>query len=203
MARLRNDRIPEFLASETTWQQRLGDGWVGTTFLGSGCAGSVGLWEYKGNPTTLPSITKVVVKQSSADPDLMPNSDAFGSPTPFDEANILKKLSRVRTNHTIKQYGANLVGESFPGLGSVVRLFLEYCPGGDLGQFIERDERGTPKHVLDEADLWAIFHCLALGVIAMTGYRQRNVETGLDYDTDLCHYDIKPDNSKSLRALEY
>lgn len=37
-------------------------------FLGKGCFGIVGLWEYRGDVLMAPEVTKVVVKQSADEP---------------------------------------------------------------------------------------------------------------------------------------
>jgi hypothetical protein len=58
----RDSQKQMFLDSESNWIQHLGDGWKGVRFLGKGNFGIVGLWEYQGQSTKAPAVTKVVVK---------------------------------------------------------------------------------------------------------------------------------------------
>lgn len=202
MVPFRDAQIPAWLDSEKDWEQRLGEGWTGTKFLGKGSFGIVGLWEYRGDPANAPEITQVVVKQCE-DADQDPERNIWGGKTPYDEARILTKLSKAKTNHIIKQYGGNRVGDKFLEMGYVVRIFLEFCPGGDLKQLLAK-EGEDPNTALSEADFWAIFNCLALGVFAMYCGTEDPSERGWladpDY-TEICHFDIKPDNSKGAFFL--
>ncbi|KAG0647414.1 Serine threonine-kinase GIN4 [Hyphodiscus hymeniophilus] len=190
-----NSQVAAFLASQPDWRQGLGPGWKGTKFLGKGGYDIVGLWEYKGDPMRAPAVTKVVVKVAE-DTDQDIDKNIFRGKTAYDEGNILAKLSKVPTNHVIKQYGGNRVGDKFLDMDYVVRIYLEFCPGGDLDQFIAR-EGEAPNHLLDEADLWAIFNCLAIGALAMHRGTELPTEVrrqGRKVNTEICHYDIKPDN---------
>lgn len=130
--------------------------------LGAGGFGDVGLWEYQGDDAAAPAIKKAVVKQTVFDEE---------AEDPYAEGNIQYAFSKTGSKHIVKTYGP-------PRLNffdvKVVHLFLEYCPAGDLHQFLERKEMEegegsqiAPDVPLFEADVWAIFNCLALGIAAM------------------------------------
>jgi serine/threonine protein kinase len=123
----------------------------------------------------------------------------WGGKSAMDEGRILEVLARLKSNHIIRQYGGNHVGDKFLEMGDVVRIFLEFGPGGDLEQLVSRFEQ-SPRPALSELDLWRIFKCLALG-LAVLGRGSENVDTpawgGYPPDKpELCHFDIKCDNSK-------
>ena len=190
--------IPDFLNGEPTWKSRLGPGWRGTKLLGKGGHGIVGLWEWRGDPNFAPSITQVVVKMSECNPELFPTREVFKK-TKYDEGITLLKLSRLKSKHIVRQYGGNRLGDVFNEMDRVVRIFLEYCPGKDCDQFLAKFDEPAKKP-LPELDLWALFHCMALGIIVMA----RGTENpdalawdGVPRDTELVHFDIKSDNSKS------
>jgi hypothetical protein len=226
--------IEKWLASEPQWTSRLGEGWKGTKFLGKGSFGIAGLWEYKGenlsqSPDDMdltpsqelsrspalfndltgsrrkdaPALRKVVVKQSEAEDTNWDYQWPLVQKTPLDEGNRLAKLALLGSKHIIRQFGENKLGDTFRTMGKVVRIFLEYCPGGDLGQFVGPPDEPTKIRLL-EVDIWAIFHCIALGLTVMdrgTEDIKAPAWRGNIKDTELVHYDIKPDNSKSKLNL--
>jgi serine/threonine protein kinase len=189
-----------FLASEPQWSQRLGEGWKGIRFLGRGAFGVVGLWEYQGDPTapSAPKITKVVVKMSCDEPMDQANL-VFGTKSPFEEGWMLEQLAKAGSPHIIRQYGGNKIGDRFGDMDKVVRIFLEYCRGGDLDQFVG-PVGGKAEEPLSEVDLWTIFRCLAKGVAVLDRGTENPNEQAWDAPypefPEICHYDIKPDNSK-------
>ncbi|KAI9052629.1 hypothetical protein LZ554_003971 [Drepanopeziza brunnea f. sp. 'monogermtubi'] len=182
-----------FLASEPTWRHRIGKGWHGTKFLGRGSFGVTGLWEYQGNDPNPPALRHVVVKQSQLEV-YMPGG---GHRSALDEGNIGLTLSFIKAKHLVRQYGGNRLGDSFAEMGRVIRIFMEYCPGGDLSQFVPMGLAAMRKkpEPLSEMDCWTIFKCLALGVLAM----DKRTEEPLDAlewndDEELMHCDLKCDN---------
>ena len=196
----RDSEREQWLASEPTWKHRLGEGWKGVKFLGRGNFGIVGLWRFIETSTTTnpPAIKAVVVKQTCQDLGL--SQPVWGGMTAFDEGNILKLLSATKTNHIIKQYGGIKAGEEYGTMDLVIRLFLEYCPGGGLDRLI--GGINEPRlGVIEEADIWEIFLCLVLGLIAMDrGTEDPEATPWLGFKhleqsaTQICHFDIKPDN---------
>lgn len=201
----RENQKQAFLDSEPTWSQRLGDGWKGTRFLGKGNFGIVGLWEYRGDPARAPPVTQVVVKQSTDEP-MDEFHEIWGGKSAMDEGRILKLLGKLNSNHIIRQYGGNRVGDRFLDMGLVVRIFLEFCPGGDLDQLVAGFEQ-PQRPVLSEIDLWTIFKCLALGIAVLDrGTENTNGPAWNGNPPDrpeLCHFDIKPDNSKPYNCLKF
>jgi serine/threonine protein kinase len=211
---VRDHEIQQWIRdSDKNWTRKLGKGWVGKRFLGKGQFGIVGLWEYQGPPQMAPEITQVVVKQVCL--DMAHIEPPWGEMTGLSEGTILQKLSKVNTRHIIKMYGGNKLGDRFGEMSVVVKMFLEFCPGGDLEQLLVGwDEDYAPmrrKHVYDESDIWTIFYCLALGIAAMDRGTENSMEPAWfgegerplppDQQTEICHFDIKPDNSKTRFPL--
>jgi serine/threonine protein kinase len=194
----RDSQKQAFLDSEPSWTVRLGDGWKGIKFLGKGSFGIVGLWEYQGDPTKAPAVTKVVVKQSADEP-MDDMNIVWGGKSAMDEGRILAVLSKLNSNHIIRQYGGNRRGDQFLEMGQVVRIYLEFCPGGDLDQLVSGFHQ-PPNPLLHELDLWKIFKCLAFGVAVLDRGTENSKEPAWrgysPHRPELCHFDIKPDNSK-------
>lgn len=189
---------PAFLASEPTWRHRIGQGWQGTKFLGKGSFGVTGLWEYKGDGPNPPALKQVVVKQTQ------PKAyDLENARSTLDEGNIGFLLSGIRAKHLVRQYGGNRLGDRFAEMEQVVRIFLEYCPGGDLHQFVPARSEAIEQKLepLSELDLWGIFKCLALGVLAMDKRSEDVLEAQrYNHDEELLHCDIKCDNGEWLTS---
>ncbi len=189
-----------FLTSEPTWKVRIGKGWHGRRILGKGSFGVTGLWEYKGDDPNPPAIKQVVVKQTQ----FSPYSIRSDGRTALDEGNIGLSLAPIKALHLVRQYGGNHLGDRFAEMEHVVKIFLEYCPGGDLGQFIPgtlEAMREEPEP-LSEMDAWGIFKCLAFGILAMDK-RTEDFSEGADWndDEELMHCDLKADNSMVLILL--
>jgi len=186
-----------WLASEPTWTSRIGNGWR-IKVLGKGSFGVTGLWEYKGGDSNAPAIKQVVVKQTQfAAYDL--GQKSFTSRSTLDEGNIGAQLAQIRSRHLIRQYGGNRLGDTFGGMDKVVRLFLEYCPGGDLNQFIPSslEATGNIPPPLEELDVWQIFHCLAVGLMAMDKKTEDSYDTEWNGDdVEIMHCDLKADNGE-------
>lgn len=90
------------------------------------------------------------------------------------EGLIMKQLQSAKSPHIVRMFG-NMNRDKSVGNKDeqVIRLFLEYCPGRSLDSLLEQDyyrsmmRKPAPEVPIMEADLWAIFHCLALGAIAI------------------------------------
>ena len=181
-------QIDEWIATEPTWTSRIGAGWEGK-FLAKGGYGVVGAWTYVAPAETAPVVKDVVVKMSSFE-DFAPRERIY------DEGNILRTLATAGSRHIVRQFGGNRSGDNFGDMLGVVKIFLEYCPGGDLMQFLREyhdDERKPPLH---EVDVWAIFYCLALAVVVMDRGTENLTAQPWNIVNELCHFDIKYDNSK-------
>ncbi|KUJ10905.1 kinase-like protein [Mollisia scopiformis] len=189
----------KFLDSQAKWSKGLGEGWKGTKFLGMGCFGVTGLWEYQGGSLAdlckkKPGITKVVVKMAQVYPSAF---DPKSGRTALDEGEIGRIVTGFNSKHLIRQFGGNRVGDQFSEMEDVVRVFLEYCPGGSLHALLKQADSDDPKPI-PEIDLWQIFDCLARGVYAMERETEEmNVPGAPAYtgrDEELMHCDLKPDN---------
>lgn len=90
----------------------------------------------------------------------------------YIQGRLLKLLANIESRHILRQYGP-LVEDMECGV-PVIKLFLEYCPGGDVLKLMESSRiLGTrpivnrPQNPFLEADIWAMFNCLALGLGVM------------------------------------
>lgn len=194
---LKADR-QRFLDSEPQWRDRIGEGFIGKKFLGIGSFGVTGLWEYTSpqyyDPKA-PPIKQVVVKMSQ----LYPAAFEGTGRSVLEEGNIGRIIAGYGSNHLIRQYGGNRVGDRFSEMGDVVKIFLEFCPGGSLDQLLPQPGQKT-QEPLHEADMWQIFNCLAMGVYAMDRESEdmpvpgAPVYNGLD--AELLQCDMKPDNGR-------
>lgn len=118
-----------WLNTEPHWMHRVGKGFVGKRILGRGGFGIVGHWSYEGPDRDQQVLKDVVVKQGLVwRPDWQ-----WGM---HFEADMLRQLNKANSSHVLRMYH-DLYEE--PGFntdgfdrGLVHRLFLEYCPGGDL-----------------------------------------------------------------------
>ncbi len=140
--------------------------------------------EYEGDSQPPPTFTKIVVKQQAHDPDV----DDEGLEI---EGRVLALLSTVQSRHIIRIFGSARL-DTYAG-PEVSRIFLEYCPGGDIEQLLE-DWGGwrnsvAPAKPLIEADIWAVFHCLALGVAVMDRGTEDSTATPWDRETVVGHYE--------------
>ncbi|RDL37451.1 uncharacterized protein BP5553_04884 [Venustampulla echinocandica] len=168
-----------WLLSEQRWTTRVGEGWVPKRVLGYGGYAIVGLWSYEGPDRQRATPKDIVVKQALANPGLE------------IEAQFLQRFKDCRSEHIVKIYRglsqeAGQGTEDYdPSNGAVHRIYLEYCPGGDL---FDADKRR-----FTELDLWRIFHCLARGILVM--HQGNEDPEGSRWDIpQICHFDIKPEN---------
>ncbi|CAG8951817.1 hypothetical protein HYFRA_00005621 [Hymenoscyphus fraxineus] len=195
---------PEFLPrdlwlqSDATWKESLGPEWYGRKIgvvLGRGGYGVVGLWQYNGPGN--PAVTQVAVKSTII--------EYFDRKNPkwLREGTILKMAQAAKSPHIIRLFGNQSRDRAAGDIYSdVIRLFMEFCPGGDLHNLYEERwaarKRGVlPEVPLLEADLWCIFHCLALGVGALDrGTEDLTSRAPLSWDRNhhIVHYDLKPEN---------
>ena len=85
----------------------------------------------------------------------------------------LKHLDNVSKHENIVKYYANFM------VGNVIRIIMEYCPGGDLAKQIDMQRR-MKKYICHEVMLeWIL-----------------NLASGLDYlkHKKILHRDLKPAN---------
>jgi len=128
---------------EPDYTPTLGSGWKASRFLGKGASGIVGLWEYEGGDEK--AVKQIAIKQSRLSPT---HSD------PLRESRFMSTLSQAKSIHLVRQYRDGL-REGIEGGGTIVTMFIEFCPTGDATRLMGRGEK------ILEVDLWAMFFCLA------------------------------------------
>lgn len=156
-----------------------------------------GLWEYKGDASNPPPIKQVVVKQTQFGAYDLGGRQHGDNRSTLDEGNLGIVPGSIRAKHLVRQYGGNRLGDRFAEMDKVVRIFLEYCPGGDLQQFLpnEATQVKEDKEPMSEMDLWGKFRCMALGILAMDKRTEDVLDAnGWNDDEELMHCDLKPDN---------
>jgi hypothetical protein len=78
---------------------------------------------------------------------------------------------------------------------------MEYCGRGDLQDAWNRVTRNRARPIAEEY-LWRIFGCLARALMMMEHGSEALLPIGqAGWNTPICHFDIKPENSKSLRRI--
>lgn len=123
-------------------------------------------------------IKSVVVKQAEVEYDEEGNERRSTV-----EGVLLERLSKIRSKHIVRQYGP-LRRDRYKHR-NVVRIYLEYCPGGDLKRMMNR--RGG-EHSIEEEHIWSVFHCLALGLSALDrGSEELGTSSGKD--SELVHFE--------------
>ncbi|KAH7389112.1 hypothetical protein BKA64DRAFT_747724 [Cadophora sp. MPI-SDFR-AT-0126] len=176
--------------------------WSAVKILGSGVSGAVVLWEWVGPPTSAPRLTKVAVKNALKHKNQLTN-----------EGRIMRELETARSEHILKLLVPRHVltpnmctrrGLSHHWHGRTWQLVLEYCPGGNLDEFL--DMRKARNIRFEERTLWSTFECLVDGCSVL----EYGMELGYDeteetafvpntYDpntslTTVVHRDLKPAN---------
>ncbi|KAL2064718.1 hypothetical protein VTL71DRAFT_3856 [Oculimacula yallundae] len=180
-----------WMASEKNWRHRVGKGWVPKKLLGKGTFGVVGHWTYVGPDRESKSLKDLAVKQSTKMKLLL---RGYGLEV---EAWALLHLGRAKSQHVLKMYRHLYEEEgqrtnSFD-VGLVHRIFLEYCPNGDLGDWL-RDRLDNNTSV-PESEMWAIFHCLVRACLVMdTGSETVDSPAPGWPRQQMVHFDLKLEN---------
>ncbi|KAF8857233.1 hypothetical protein BDZ45DRAFT_744619 [Acephala macrosclerotiorum] len=83
----------------------------------------------------------------------------------------------------------------------VIKLFLEYCPGGDMLKMMESNrilnsgaKAERPKNPFLEADIWTVFNCLASGLSVMDRGTEDEFAPAWNRDAEIAHNDLELDN---------
>ncbi|MCJ1467729.1 G2-specific serine/threonine protein kinase [Pseudocyphellaria aurata] len=147
------------------------DGWIGTRPLGEAEFGLASLWE-RFDENGL-SVDQMVVKQIGG------GRSQDWDPAVPQEAMILNRL-----NDTLDWSGViEIRGYKQYLKESVHRIFMEYCPKGDLRRLYRRQ-------YFPEAFLWEVFYHLGEAAATMgTGFMGANGQLN-----EIVHRDIKPRN---------
>ncbi len=171
--------------------------WKGRKVIGAGGNGTVGLWDYIAGDNRMPP--SIVIKQT----------DPSGAEGLQWESKLLRNATKTKSVHIIKLYkachleggtGSHHIFDPLPfnrGSGAydprkeVARMYMEYCPGGDLNEYVQR-HRGRP---IPEEHLWRIFGCLARAFHVLE-HGAEHPAAYLKNWRPICHFDVKPSNSK-------
>ncbi|KAE9367894.1 kinase-like protein [Stipitochalara longipes BDJ] len=181
----------KWLASEVNWKFRIGKGWKGKKVLGEGGQGIVGHWTYEGEDRDQKTVKDLAVKQALRFGPAYSWGDGLES-----EARWLSMLARAKTPHIVKMYkhlfeeeGQRTFSQDW---GLVQRIYLEFCPGGDLSGWLSKYIY-NPRNISEE-DLWSIFQCLARGVFAIHHGSEDPSSERYMPNNELVHFDLKPQN---------
>lgn len=187
----------KWLASESKWKNRVGRGWVAKKVLGRGGFGIVGHWEYVGPDRDFKPLKDVVVKQATT-----LRAGGTKGPGLIEEGEFLQSFLSARTKHIVRIYrrvyrdlGAGTLSQD--PAAEVHRMFLEFCPGGDLHD-VWHKKKTAGELPFSEVQLWMIFHCLARALLVMhCGGENPHGNTNPRSKGEICHFDLKPGNSNS------
>jgi len=169
----------DWIRSEPTWKNRLGNGWEFKKLLGHGASGAASWFVHNGDDPDMPEIKNVVIKLVLREYlKVPPNYQGLAG-----EGSFLELMNTVETKHVTKMYGDAKKDHTGRAM-----FFLEYCPGGSMEGYVEN---GGEK--LSEKDLWSAFECMAKGITAMDrGSEDLSVKI---WDRpEIIHYDIIPSN---------
>jgi hypothetical protein len=195
-----------WLAASKHWPNLPPAQWKATRVLGAGGHGICGLWVRVAGAPVWPGPNEVVVKQ-------VPRSKA----TELKFESICLKRIKISTSassgtkHIVDIYKKQFLD---PGAGTnedydpspysllppmnhildVARIYLEYCPGGDLFHKFRELPLMQPW---SEEELWRLLGCLVRGAIVMDVGTERPVPVANQWaGPPIAHFDLKPGNSK-------
>ncbi len=175
------------------WKEYL-RGWKGIRFLGQGTFGICGLWRYE-SETNVPPVKEVVIKQTVVNTgesryrqSYINKQNIRHAEDSMNEGQTLQILAKAQSIHIIRQYGGFYV-DTWRG-SQVVRLYLEYCPHGDLSSVTDY-ERGDKRaeDVLPEVDVWAMFYCLTLALVVMGYGSEDPTKPAWKKNTSMVHFE--------------
>ncbi|KAL8957775.1 MAG: hypothetical protein Q9193_005040, partial [Seirophora villosa] len=179
--RMYGNRLAKFIRSDLYSQKDAADAaaWYGIKPLGRGGFGMTGLWEKRDEDGQV--VDHVVIKQIGKEP---------GHPWDPDipsEAVVMEEVRKYLTGNTgIVDFRAY---KRYPRR-EVHRLYMEYCPHGDLHQLIR--EYRAKKRFVPTVFIWDVFHQLALACQSLEAIPPRAQKTR--EDRVRVHRDIKPAN---------
>lgn len=127
-------------------------------------------------------VRDIVVKQTVA---ALPQGVVARSA--LEEGRLLEMLAAAKSKYIIRQYGSPF--EDVFANREVVRIFLEYCPGGDLSKLMEIEDNVKNPKSFEEEDIWSVFNCLALGVFVMDRGTEQLGVAAWQKPTEICHFE--------------
>ncbi|KUJ19058.1 kinase-like protein [Mollisia scopiformis] len=179
-----------WMASESKWKNRVGKGWKPVRVLGRGGQGVVGYWTYEGPDRDKKTLKDVAVKQAVKAGPTYRWGDGLEK-----ESQLLHLLQKANTPHIVRMYRQlyEEVGQQTDEFdhGIVHRIFLEYCPGGDLHDWLGKWMNQNKP--IPEYELWCVFQCLARACMVLDRGSEdlaRQAWVG----TEIVHFDLKLEN---------
>ncbi|KAK3674147.1 trifunctional histidinol dehydrogenase [Recurvomyces mirabilis] len=195
---------------EATWRLRrnklgLGEAWVGGWTLGEGAFGTATGWYKRNDQDTI--IDRIIVKESSdkhygtgtPDRTYSWSDDPRDSTSRTSLPNEIAAMYSLRDHHASESVVA-IRNSRLINAERRARIYMEYCPYGDLGKFSEwywdttvtlktkeawkdfHEQRADVKHrYLPEPFLWSVFESLAWSGLMME--QADNPIYHLDYKT--------------------
>lgn len=176
----------EWLRRSQTWDGLDPKEWQARMVLGNGTNGVCGLWDYIGNKPDMPK--HMVVKQCtplpSAKSDLYVESEMLKALSSTGTAHVPRLYREFHLAGGTGVTGRNQFdGMPFgrPDAVSIdelytytdewmetrltARIYMEYCPGGDLSQWKTTVRAADRQRVIPEEVLWRIFSSYAKAIL--------------------------------------
>lgn len=134
-----------WLDTEPRWKNRVGKGWVAKKVLGEGGYGIVGHWSYEGIDRRARRLVDIAIKQA-----VFIDRAGIQKEGLTAESEFLSLFAPAKSPHIIRMYKSlqqDMGRGSFAfDNGTVHRILMEYCPGGDghklvygHGQYVTRN----------------------------------------------------------------
>jgi serine/threonine protein kinase len=194
----------EWLIRSEQWPDMAANNYIGRKVLGAGGHGIVGVWENK-NKNLPPNMPKYIVVKQVSDLNAM-----IYEPLRV-ESKLLRDILGTGTEHIIKLYKSThraggtgtsstkdplpfAVGGAWDPNREVGRIYLEFCPNGDLETQLNtiRDNHES----MPEEFIWRVLHCLASALLIL---KQGHEDPAANHPAlpgwvPIAHFDIKPEN---------
>ncbi|KAL9075253.1 MAG: hypothetical protein Q9157_004062 [Trypethelium eluteriae] len=178
------------------------ENWVGKQILGRGGMGSVGVWARIDAHNVIQemiAVKDVPLKESSAWSGESPENEWNQPHIWYDKATrvpLETKLHEVVHQEHCRNITSLLGWRRYIERGAF-RLYLEFCPHGDLAEVMYSYDQSL--NFIPESFLWYLFLSLARACVAMehVGARwQEPQNPRWTNDTDIVHLDLKPSNGE-------
>lgn len=179
----------------------------GVKILGAGTYGICGLFEYRGNDQQRGDRpTEMVIKQSRARDHLWAESTFLRKFTHLGSEHIVKLYKDVvreggtgtTDNSGFDPYPFHVQGGWIPNR-EIERMYMEYCPGGDLSGILRSDwfrNSNTARRKLPEEYIWRVLDCLSSAMIMMSRGSE-DPTVGVWNEEPVAHFDLKPQNGRT------
>ncbi|KAL8950394.1 MAG: hypothetical protein Q9222_003574 [Ikaeria aurantiellina] len=183
-------KVSKFIRSPIGPEKDWGSGWRGVKPLGKGGFGVAGLWEKLDQDGKV--IDRVVVKQIGAK-----HPDPWNPALPNEVFNmlVLRRVPPPTNCVGFRKYARYNRRE-------LHRIYMEYCPYGDLRKLINQYRRkkyGSTGNgaFMPEPFIWHVFFQLTRACQALAAVRFEQEIKGEVIELDqMVHFDIKPENGE-------